>query len=411
MYQDLKGCFQESSALNETQHETFFLPQIQQIWDAQKSAIKSLPCFQVLSDEAERKNLKELAQDWGTKYDRYIVFGTGGSSLGGKTLCRLENNPFSPSKVSFLENVDPDTFQDLCAAFDLKRTGFLIISKSGATSETLCQFLCLLAVCPDIQQDQIRVITETKESPLYLLAQTRGFTILPHHNGIGGRFSVFSNVGLLPALIQGVDIDALHQGALEVLDNPQPVLEGVALACQAMSQNLTMSVMMPYHDRLEPFAAWYAQIWAESLGKDGQGTTPIKALGTVDQHSMLQLFRDGPKEKLFTLIGCEKNSGDFTLAKDFENQSSLSYFKGQQMGDLLSAEFKATRDTLEKQGCPVRTIIVPEISAKSLGSLLCHFMLETILTARFMKVDPFDQPGVEESKVLTRAYLMENHSK
>jgi glucose-6-phosphate isomerase len=238
--------------------------------------------------------------------------------------------------------------------------------------------------------------------------------MLDHDPGVGGRYSALTNVGLLPAAILGLDIAAIRRGSAKAL---APVLEkkapadvpaavGAALAVAlAESKGKSISVLMAYADKLERFTRWYVQLWAESLGKDGKGTTPLAALGPVDQHSQVQLFIAGPRDKLFTVVTVAPAGRGPRIAADLARLAGEPDFAGRAIGDLVAAQGRATAETLAKNGCPVRTLHLERLDERHLGELLMHFMLETIVAARLLGVDAFDQPAVEEGKVLAKKYL------
>jgi glucose-6-phosphate isomerase len=238
--------------------------------------------------------------------------------------------------------------------------------------------------------------------------------ILDHHTGVGGRFSVLSNVGLLPAAMLDLDIAAVREGAglalAPVLAKKKaaevPAALGAALAVAlAESKAKSISVLMAYADRLERFTRWYVQLWAESLGKNGKGTTPVAALGPVDQHSQVQLFIGGPRDKLFTVVTVASAGQGPRMNAELATLAGEPDFAGKTIGDLASAEGRATAETLANNGCPVRTIHLPRLDEESLGELLMHFMLETVIAAHLIGVDAFHQPAVEEGKVLAKKYL------
>ncbi len=356
-------------------------------------------------------------------FDDVVVLGTGGSSLGGRTLCALADGGFGPlpgaPRLRFMENVDPESFRALFAAVDPARTGFVVVSKSGGTAETLTQFL----ICFDVMRarlgaaaagERFVAITEPADNPLRRLAARRGIETLDHDPGVGGRYAGLSLVGLLPAMVAGLDAGAARRGAADAL---APVLAGAApadvpAACGAAlavallrTRGVGATVLMPYVDRLACFGLWFRQLWAESLGKNGQGTTPIQALGTVDQHSQLQLYLDGPPDKMFTLITLECAGAGRRVPGDLASDDSLAYLAGRTMGDLMAAEQRATAATLARNGRPVRIIALDALDERALGALMMHFMIETILAADLLGVDPFDQPAVEEGKMLARTYL------
>jgi len=338
-------------------------------------------------------------------YEDVLILGTGGSSLGGKSLCVLA--PDSKPRLHFLDNVDPTTFSHLFQKIDLKKTGILAISKSGSTIETLCQLLTCMQHFEKVGlKDRIVVVTEPTQNPLRKLAESHNWTCLDHPQDVGGRYSCFSVVGLLPAILAGLDPIAFRKGGHDVLkqhleEDCPPALEGAAMAVYLENHHQkTISVMLPYADQLSFFSGWYCQLWAESLGKDGKGITPIRALGTVDQHSQLQLYLQGPKDKVFTIIAPSwKGQGDKI------QDSSIPELKNKTMGDLFEAEQRATYETLIRNDCPTRLISIQSIDEATLGALMMHFMIETILTSYLIGVNAFDQPAVEAGKRLAKEYL------
>ena len=355
--------------------------------------------------------------------DQVLLLGTGGSSLGGQTLAALAESPFGPRpgrpKLHFLDNIDPLTFEALLRSLDLSRTGFLVVSKSGGTAETLMQFLTVLpeverAIGRERAAERFAVITEPHSNPLRRAAEKHGIEILDHDPGIGGRYSALSLVGLLPAMIAGLDPIPIRQGAAEVLDqalqsSPRdcPPAFGAALNVALLWQKrIGTCVLMPYVDALASFGLWFRQLWAESLGKNGTGTTPIRAMGTVDQHSQLQLYLAGPADKFYTLIMMPRaGAGGRVGAESAAADEAIAYLVHRSMGDLLDAEQRATLETLAANGRPVRAITIPQLDEHTIGALMMHFMLETIIAADLLGVNPFDQPAVEEGKRLARDYL------
>jgi len=372
--------------------------------------------FDVVKDPDDLLNqLDDLVTSLKAQFKKFVILGTGGSSLGGQTLCALKSYPGYDSPVLFLDNVDPTTFDMFLDHADLSSTCFIVISKSGATAETLCQFLCIIEHFKKQGLESARfakhfiIITENKASALRQLADNLNLKCLDHPTNIGGRFSVFSVVALLPAMLAGLDVRALLQGADDYLNQGlDNVVEGVTFQYQHFKSGHNISVMMPYLDQLKSFSAWYSQLWAESLGKDGQGSTPVAALGTVDQHSQLQLYRDGPQDKIFTFIYQPTKKLGLDIGPLTSTLPELGYMSGRTMGDLLEAELYATSTSLTHKG-PVRLMELGACNESSLGALLTHFILETILMAEVLGVNAFDQPGVEESKILTRKFLSEKY--
>jgi glucose-6-phosphate isomerase len=293
----------------------------------------------------------------------------------------------------------------------MKTTRFVVISKSGGTAETLMQAVTAADVFDRLGAGKylkyhFAVVSEPKDSPLLKFARAIDCPVLDHPTGIGGRYSVLSMVGVLPALLMGIDVAALRAGAAETLADPARAAEGAALHF-ALSQagRLDQTVLWAYADRLATLQGWWRQLWAESLGKDGKGSTPVGAVGPVDQHSQLQLFRDGPGKSLYTLLSTDMKGHGLAAPTQRAAALGIDYLGGKRMGDLVDAEVRATAQTLSRNGRPVRRIHMPVVDARSVGALMMHFMLETIVMGRLMGVDPFDQPGVEEGKVLAREYL------
>ena len=347
-----------------------------------------------------------------------VVLGIGGSSLGGQALTALRkvSKPF----VEFHDNPDPFSWAKALGRFDLKKTHFIAISKSGGTAETLMQVLTAADALEKLGVKSLKkhftIITEPHQSPLADFADSIGAVKLDHPLGVGGRYSVLSMVGALPGLTMGLNFKQLRAGAQAALEEvlnakspaDAPAACGAALH-YALSQQgkLATTVLWPYVDALNVFGGWWRQLWAESLGKDGQGSTPVSVLGPVDQHSQLQLFRDGPDTALFTLMTVDTKGKGPAAPRARANALGLKYLAGKKLGDLVDAEARATAQTLFKNAKPVRQIRLPKVDEFHMGALMMHFMLETIIMGKLMKVDPFDQPGVEEGKILARQYLAE----
>tara|TARA_E500000178_G_scaffold352890_1_gene417360 strand:+ start:1102 stop:2352 length:1251 start_codon:yes stop_codon:yes gene_type:complete len=350
------------------------------------------------------------------RFNKILVLGTGGSSLGGKTLTSLKKELTKQIELYFIENVDPEPIYEILLRTEPDKTGVIIISKSGETLETLAQFFMVENFFKKKKEDlhkKVLVITEDKKSSLKVIQEKMKFKFLKHDLNIGGRYSVFSIVGLLPAKLLGVDIAGIRKGGLEVIDRMLNLSEVTKFApAQAAIQNLHLIskgynqfVLMPYLDKLYDFSFWYRQLWAESIGKSGLGSTPINALGTVDQHSQIQLYLEGPKDKFITFIMSKSNSFDGKLNCNISEDLVFEKLHNVSMFELLSAECKATFETVKKKKIPTRLIEVETINEETLGNLLMHFILETIYTCYLLDINPYDQPAVEEGKKLTLKFL------
>ena len=385
----------------------------------------SLPLLTLPETHDDLPAIAERARYHRDRAEDVVVLGTGGSSLGGQSLYALADAGFGPSggapRLHFMDNIDPHSFDHLFRALDLADTDFVVISKSGGTAETLTQFVILLAALEDAvgparAAEHVTVITEPGDNPLRQMAVEWDMTVLDHDPGLGGRYSALSLVGLLPAAIAGLDIGQVRDGAHAVLHgclnavspDANPPAVGAALQVGLSREcGAATTVLMPYTDSLACFARWFRQLWAESLGKNGKGTTPVAALGTVDQHSQLQLYLDGPRDKMFSLIFGDVAGTGRPVEADLVADPALGYLAGHRMGDLLDAEQRATAETLIGNGRPTRIFQLGRVDEATLGALMMHFMLETVIAAHLLGVDPFDQPAVEQGKVLARRYLGE----
>jgi glucose-6-phosphate isomerase len=382
--------------------------------DYLKNLRTELPLFQLIDQIQDIPALTPIAADSRARFKDIIILGTGGSSLGGQSLCMLANA--SSVRLHFHDNIDPATFTKLLVEIDPETTQVIAISKSGNTAETLMQLLVCIQHWQQKKleiKDHFLIITEPGETAIRELATRYSCVVLDHPPAIGGRFAAFTLVGLLPALIVGLDAHKIRKGARHILDqltqtddpSTYAPLIGALIQKSLMDYDITQSVVMPYIDRLSVFALWYRQLWAESLGKDGKGTTPIRAVGTIDQHSQLQLYLDGPKDKFFTLITMDYPENTFMIQDHGFQHSALSIFKDKTMGQLIQAEQQATIDTLVNNNCPTRVLHLPHLDEEVLGGLMMHYVIETLAMAHLLEVNPFDQPAVEESKILTRHYL------
>jgi glucose-6-phosphate isomerase len=399
-------------------------------WVRARYEDKSVPVLRYAGRHDDLPEMRDVAHRLAASGATDIVFfGTGGSSLGGQTLAQLAGYGVpgiavlrQPPRVHFMDNLDPLTFDALLKQLPHGTTRFVAISKSGGTGETLMQTIAALSMLkeaglgariPDVFLGLSEPARPGGKNGLRELLTQHKVPMLDHDPGVGGRFSALTNVGLLPAAVLGLDVVAVREGAelaiAPVLAKKKaaevPAAIGAALAVTLAAKGKPINVMMAYADRLERFTRWYVQLWAESLGKDGHGMTPVAAIGPVDQHSQLQLYIGGPRDKLITVIttdGAGKGPRiDAAMAKT-AHEPGLG---GKTIGDLVAAQGRATAETLAKNGVPVRTIHLPRLDEEAMGELLMHFMLETMIAAQLLGVDAFDQPAVEEGKVLAKKYL------
>jgi len=362
----------------------------------------------------------------------FVVLGIGGSALGPtavfQALCHLRYNELPTKKRGgprfYVEdNVDPERMHALLDVIDVKDTIFNVITKSGATSETMSQYLIITELLKQELGENYRnrVIATTSQSKgnLIKLAKQEGFKTYYIPDGVGGRFSELCPVGLLPAAVLGIDIKKMILGAGDMFNKSMksadpfknaPLMASL-LQFIAMKKGHNVSVMMPYADSLKYMADWYCQLWGESLGKAvnklGEtvyaGQTPVKALGVTDQHSQIQLYTEGPFDKVVTFIAVDKYRQEYIIPQGLPEYPDVNFLCGNDMGLLITNERKATEYALTKAKRMNHTIYLPEVNAYTIGQLLMFFMLETAYCGELLGIDTFNQPGVEEGKKATFA--------
>jgi glucose-6-phosphate isomerase len=371
------------------------------------------------------KQSLEISGEISNKYQNLIVCGMGGSSLGAKAICGtrffdIQNSQKTHNKkIHFLDNIHHQNLNDFLQTLSFEKTAFLFISKSGKTIETICQTLLII----NFYQQQITTnkaqnlyfITEKNNkyqnpNPLAKIANNYQRPIIPHDQDIGGRYSCFTPVALIPVAFYSINIEQYLNGAKDILndfinDKTDLIQKGAYFLQQAQQQNLDIQVSMPYLARLYHFNYWYNQLLAESIGKNGQGITPLKALGSVDQHSVLQLFLDGKKDKFFTFLTTNnQNKGDDLKVPEYL-QDELRYLKNNKLGDVIYANQEATIKIVKNKNLLLRRFDIKQLDEYTLGQLMMYFMLEAIFYAKITKVDPFDQPAVEEGKSYAKQML------
>jgi len=378
------------------------------------------------------EDILQTAKKVRKEFKTFVVLGIGGSALGPiavfQALRHLHYNelPYKMRKGPKFyveDNVDPERMAALLDVVDVKTTMFNVITKSGATSETMSQYLVITDVLKKAlgadYASHVIATTDKEKGNLIKLAKKEGFKTFYIPSGVGGRFSELSPVGLLPAAVLGIDIKKMLSGAMDMVksgfktSNPYKNMPLMAATLQfiAMNNGKNVSVMMPYADSLKYVADWYCQLWGESLGKsvdkEGKevyaGQTPVKALGVTDQHSQIQLYTEGPFDKVITFIAVENFRKEVMIPEGLADFPDVNFLCGNTMGKLLNTERKATEYALAKKHRLNRTIIVPEVNEYSIGQLLMLFMMETAFVGAMLNIDTFNQPGVEEGKNATYA--------
>ncbi len=379
------------------------------------------------------RRLRESARRVREKYESFVVLGIGGSALGPiavqRALSHLHYNELPAEKrggprLYVADNVDPERMAALLDVIDLEKTAFNVVTKSGSTSETMAQLLLFTSLLKEKLGEgwRARVIATTDETEgnLIKIARAENLETFYVPQGVGGRFSELCPVGLLAAAVCGIDIRELLTGAAymdglcatkDIRRNPAYM--SAALEVLAMQKGCNISVLMPYADSLKYIADWYAQLWAESLGKRvdragkvvHSGQTPVKALGVTDQHSQVQLYAEGPFDKVVTFIGVENYRAEVAIPHGFEELPDVSFLGGHTFNELIRSEQLATEHAITRSGHMNKTILLPEVNAFTIGQLLYFFEMQTAFAGELLDIDAFDQPGVEEGKRATYALL------
>ena len=378
--------------------------------------------------------VKEFASMVENRFDNILVLGIGGSALGGLAVTEALLKPYwnllTPEqrnglpRIFFLDNIDPDSINGLLNILDLKKTLVNVITKSGSTAETMSQYMIVKNILERELEDDYRknivVTTDKNVGILRQLADQEGYKTFVIPDDVGGRFSVFSAVGLLPFALVGIDIDELTNGikdmdlALKNTDIHKNIAAQNALIHYLMDtkKGKNISVMMPYSSRLRYVSDWYAQLWAESLGKEfdnegnkiNVGPTPVKALGATDQHSQIQLYNEGPNNKLIPFIRVDNFDTTLEIPKIFE-YTGIGYLGGKTINDLINAEADSTRVALSDYSRPTITISMDRINPYNLAQLLYMYEVQTAIAGELYHINTFNQPGVEQAKNYTYALM------
>lgn len=388
--------------------------------------------YKVIDDECVVNKINDFELETRGKYSHVVVLGIGGSALG--TLCLKESlkhlfedqlpNSSTP-RLHVIDNIDPALIKDLEDIIDYPKTLFIVVTKSGGTVETATQYFYFkektkaLSLDP---KDHFVVITGPHSSFLRETAEKENLTTFEVPEDVGGRFSVLTNVGLLPAKLIGIDIERLLTGAKEMRDkflkkNPEENTPFQLAKIQYLleKKGKTINVLMPYSQRLFRFADWYRQLLAESIGKKFDnnknevftGITPVNALGVTDQHSQLQLYSEGPNDKLFIFIELKRPEPEITIPNSYPDNPEFDFLnKPHTFGELLNIEKRATEQSLTKNDRPNVTILVDSLREESLGELFMLFEGATAFLGEMYGINAFDQPGVELSKKLTKEALL-----
>lgn len=396
--------------------------QLQQ-WRVTQDAI----FYDIVSSPDLMRGIPEAAARIAERFDNLVVLGIGGSALGLRCTAQALLPSFWNLKdraarknfprLFVCDNIDPETFTELLATIDLSATCFTVISKSGGTTETAAQMFLVLdhlkRTLGERWREHVVIITDPERGELRPLAKAENLLAFPIPPKLGGRFSMLSAVGLFPAACVGMDCNGLISGARAMAErcatndlthNPAYQIGAYHVWYETKRQR-PISVMIPYCDALMLASDWYVQLWAESLGKQGHGQTPVKALGATDQHSQVQLYMEGPEDKVFTFLGVEAFRVKSEQTRITNATGNFGYLNGKDLGTILRAEQVATTRALAKKGRPSLTITFPTVDAYHLGEFFMLYEIATAFAGALHEINPFDQPGVELGKVLTKEIL------
>jgi glucose-6-phosphate isomerase len=361
--------------------------------------------LQILDDQRMVSEVEEVYEklSWAKTL---VVVGIGGSDLGGRAIKNALDNGTEMDVLFHGESTDPVAIKDLLEKIELKETVFNIVSKSGGTLETLSAYVFLKNMVKQAGlewQNHFVFTTSAESGVLKDEADQHGVKTLAVPENVGGRFSVLSAVGLLPARCMGVEIKEMLDGARAMMGNYDQVFELAKAQFELYSQDVKLAVLMPYSTQLKEFARWYRQLWAESLGKDDQGIMPIQAFGPADQHSQVQFYNQGSKLQSVWFLKVNNRKVDYVLSGvDVE---AAKYLEGKSFHEIINLEAEASAEAMTKHGRPNAMIEIDKVSAFSLGQLFMLFELGVVYLAEMLGVDPFNQPGVEEGKKIMNAQL------
>lgn len=366
-------------------------------------AFIDLPSF----DTSEIKKIAEWVR---SDTDDFLLLGIGGSALGPKTILEALS-PFhnyrKKPRVFICDNVDPTTLSNVISIINKEKTTVNAITKSGSTAETMALFMILFNEIPNIK-DRLIATTDPEKGNLREISLSMGIKSLPIPPGVVGRYSVLSPVGLLLAEVIGIDSKEILKGARDINDrclepdvwkNPAYMFGTLLYLMEKRKRNI--NIIMPYADGLKSLSEWFCQLWAESLGKDGYGITPYPSVGAIDQHSQLQLWMDGPDDKVVIFMRIKDYKSDIKIPEVFQDIEGISYLGGHFLSELIKSEAESTELALSKRKRPNMTISIPAVDPYHLGQVFQFFEIATAFTGLLYNINPFNQPGVEEGKNLT----------
>ena len=375
--------------------------------EAFKILTKDIENFNIPSLQSYNKNYKfdfspELIKRF-LKFNNIVIIGMGGSILGTKSIYSYLKNRIKKN-VFFLDTLDENLYSTFEKIKNFNKSCFVVVSKSGNTIETIAN--CSVILSKVASKKNLVVITEMKDSALFRIANKFNAEIIEHKSYIGGRYSVLSEAGMFPAALMGLKIKKF-KNLNKLIKNKNfsnCLIKNVATIYYLNKKNINNSVILNYNSKLSDLGEWYKQMVGESLGKNGEGITPILSDCPKDLHSTFQLYLDGPKNKFYTFFSCASDKKNYKTSKQII-PSNIQFLKNKKISSIISAQCEATKKTFRKKKIPFREFFFKKKSEDELGMLFTFFVLETILLGRLMKIDPFSQPAVEEIKINTKKNL------
>lgn len=408
---------------------------VMEIWGDRRQDGKWLKWINLADNTQLVDAINIYAQSIQGKFDNVVVLGIGGSALGGlavteallkpywNVLSKEQRNGFP--RIFFLDNIDPDQIKGLMDAIDIEKTLFNVISKSGTTAETMSQYIIFHSMLKEKlgenYKNNLVVTTDQNKGVLRQICKDENLLSFPVPDDVGGRFSVFSAVGLLPFALVGININEIQKGIKAIYDNAKETNLYYNMAAQNalihvlldQKKGKHISVCMPYSSRLRYVSDWYVQLWAESLGKEvdlkgstiNAGQTPVKAVGVTDQHSQIQLYNEGPNDKIINFIRVREFDNTLTIPDSYSHVSQLAYMSNKTINELMNAEAESTKVALCGYNRPNVTITLPKVNEYYLAQLMYMLEVQTAIAGKIYNIDAFNQPGVEQAKNYTYALM------
>lgn len=357
-------------------------------------------------------DIKKILLEWSNDFEKVVVIATGGSNLGSKAIISSNFKSKKNIKFFYLDNLNAEIILDMVSNLEFEKCGFLVISKSGNTIEVICQYLIFIDLFEKkFGKKKLRShflsLTKDSNNIISSISKEKNIRIIEHDQNISGRFSILSNVGWIPAFIAGINFEEIVRGSNNILDtlnkNDSYQIIGSAMLSSLSQNQITVNVLATYEPKLATFCNWHKQLYSESLGKNDTGLVSQSSLMPLDQHSQLQAWLDGPRDKIINIIVNKKNGKDIIL--NSLGIEAANYLNRKTVSNVMNAFIKSTTRSLNESGRPFRVINIDNFDEYTLGQLFMFSMLETILTSNLLSLNPFDQPAIEKAKKLIQDFI------